>query len=153
MRLRHGRTGLIAGVAALIAAGACSKGGTAVDEGLKSDLAAAAGSGLELAPKAGSQSVVSAIEGGPTASPKRTPTRAPQPRVQKPAARPATRIATARAAAPSRVVTQTAAPAPVRAEPAAPAVSRPAPAPVAEQPGRVYKTEAEIFRQMPWIRP
>jgi hypothetical protein len=150
MKLRHGRTGLIAGVAALIAAGACSKGGTVVDDGLKSDLAAAAGSRLELAPKAGSQSVVSAIEGGPTSSPKR----APQPRVQKPVARPAARVAAPHAPTPRRVMAQAATPTPVRTEAAAPPVSRPAPAPApVEQPGRVYKTEAEIFRQMPWIRP
>lgn len=154
MHLRYGRASLIAGVAALIGAGACSKSGPVVDEGLKRDLAAATGSDLELAPKnAGSRVVVSAIEGGPSASPKAAPTRTSQPRTMRPVAKPSARVTTRPAPTPSRVVTETA-PAPIVAQPApAPATSRPTPAAIGHQEGRVYKTEAEIFQQMPWIRP
>ena len=122
MKLRYGRAGLIAGVAALIGAGACSKSGPIVDDGLQRDLAAAAGSDLELAPmNARSQVVVSAIEGGPAASPKSAPARTSQPRTVRRVVRPTTRVVTRQA--PTRVATQTApasrpAPAPVRPSPA-----------------------------------
>lgn len=149
MKLRYGRAGLIAGVAALIGAGACSKSGPIVDDGLKRDLAAAAGGDLELAPKnARSQVVVSAIEGGPTASRKAGLARTSQPRTPRRVVRPTTRLATRQAPAPSRVLTQTA-----PASRPVPAPVRPASAPIGHEEGRVYKTEAEIFRQMPWIRP
>jgi hypothetical protein len=152
MKLRYGRAGLIVGVAALIGAGACSKSGPVVDDALKRDLAAATGNGLELAPKnAGSQVVVSAIEGGPAAQPKAAPTRISQRRTTKPVARPAARVATRQIPSPARVMTDNAA-APVTTE-SAPASPRPTAAAIGHQEGRVYKTEAEIFRQMPWIRP
>jgi hypothetical protein len=152
MKLRYGRAGLIAGVAALMGAGACSKSGPVVDDGLKRDLAAATGSDLELAPKnARSQVVVSAIEGGPATSPKVAPTRTSQVRTPRRVARSTARVATRHAPTPSRVVTQTA-PAAAASRPA-PAPVRPTPAPIGHEEGRVYKTEAEIFRQMPWIRP
>lgn len=161
MKLRYGRAGLIAGVAALIGAGACSKDGPVVDDGLTRDLAAATGgSDLELAPKsARSQVVVSAIEGGPTASPKAALTHTSQRRTPRQVVKPAARVATRAASKPSRVVSENAresapesAPEPVVAQPA-PAAARPAPAAIGHQQGRVYKTEAEIFQQMPWIRP
>ena len=152
MKLRYGRAGLIAGVAALIGAGACSKSGPIVDDGLQRDLAAAAGGDLELAPKnARSQVVVSAIEGGPAGSPKSAPARTSQPRTPRRVVRPTTRVVTRQATAPSRVVTQSAPT--VAASRPAPAPVRPTPAPIGHEEGRVYKTEAEIFRQMPWIRP
>lgn len=152
MKLRYGRAGLIAGVAALMGAGACSKSGPVIDAGLKRDLAAATGSDLELAPRnARSQIVVSAIEGGPARSPKVAPTRTPQPRTLRRVARPTSRVATRQAPTPSRVVTQAARAA--AASKPAPAPVRPTPAPIGHEEGRVYKTEAEIFRQMPWIRP
>src|SRR5947207_1912547 len=88
MTISYGRVGLIAAVAALIGAAACNRGGPVADEGLKRDLAAAGGGGLELAPTASrSQVVVSSIEGGPSSTPKRasqkrTPTRSPRPTVR-----------------------------------------------------------------------
>ena len=152
MTLRYGRAGLIAGVAALIGAGACSKSGPVVDEGLQRDLAAAAGSDLELAPtNARSQVVVSAIEGGPATSPTAAPTRTSRPRTPRRVARRTSRVATRQAPTPSRVATQTA-PAAAASNPG-PAPVRATPAPIGHEEGRVYKTEAEIFRQMPWIRP
>lgn len=125
------RAGLIAGVA-LIAAAACSKtgkGAASMDDALRADLEQAGATGLELAPKAGRQVVVSPIEGGPRAAPAPAAHRV-RTTVQRPA--------------PRRTVA-------ARPEPAAPA---PQPTPQAQQrqPG-VYSTEAEIFRQMPWIRP
>jgi hypothetical protein len=153
MTISYGRVGLIAAIAALIGGTACNRSGPVADEGLKRDLAAAGGGGLELAPTASrSQVVVSPIEGGPRSTPtraaqKRTPTRSPRPTV-----RVAERQAPAPAPAPKSVTTD---PSPVVAPPTveqAPApITRPAPAPARQN--RVYKTEAEIFRDMPWIRP
>jgi hypothetical protein len=153
MTASYGRVGLIAAVAALIGAAACNTSGSVADDGLKRDLAAAGASGLELAPTAGrSQVVVSAIEGGPTsapkrAAPKRTPTTSPRPTV-----RVAEKHVPARAPAPMPVVNEPTpvATVPVREQAPAPS-TRPAPAPAQQK--RVYKTEAEIFRDMPWIRP
>jgi hypothetical protein len=153
MTMSHGRVGLIAGIAALIGAAACNKSGPVADDGLKRDLAAASASGLELAPTASrSQVVVSAIEAGPMSAPKRmSPRRAPSP-----APRGMSRVNAKQTRSPAP------APAPVAAEPAPVAersATEPTPAPVprpasaASQEHRVYKTEAEIFRDMPWIRP
>ena len=164
MRITHGRVGLIAACAALIGAAACNKDGSAVaDDALVRDLAAAGAagaagaSGLELAPRTTqSQVVVSAIEAGETSAPKRaTPKQAPRPashaaphlakqQLPAPTAKPSPVVAEAPSAPPA------AEPVPARA----PVVTRPAPAP-AQQPQQrgVYKTEGEIFRQMPWIRP
>ena len=139
---RTWRTGLIAGVA-LIAATACSKKGSgsgSMDDALRADLEQAGASGLELAPKVGRQMVVSPIEGGPRAAPAPvlrrvgTTVRRPAPR-RTVAARPETAPASPRATVP----TPTPQPAPQSH-------------PQQRQPG-VYSTEAEIFRQMPWIRP
>ena len=153
MTFSYGRVSLIAAIAALIGGTACNRSGPVADEGLKRDLAAASGGGLELAPTASrSQVVVSAIEGGPRSTPtraaqKRTPTRSPRPTV-----RVAERQAPAPAPEQKSVTTE---PSPVVALPTveqAPApITRPAPAPARQN--RVYKTEAEIFRDMPWIRP
>jgi len=153
MTISYGRVGLISAIAALIGGTACNRSGPVADEGLKRDLAAAGGGGLELAPTASrSQVFVSSIEGGPSStpkrsSPKRTPIRSPRPTV-----RVAERQAPAPAPASKSVTTE---PSPVIAPPTveqAPApITRPAPAPARQN--RVYKTEAEIFRDMPWIRP
>ena len=144
---------------AVVSVAACSRDRqNAVDPALAADLQAVSGgsssSSLELAPASNkSQVVVSAIEGGPTSAPKRASTRP----VYHPTQRPAPRVATTR-----QVVN---APAPVEAAPVeAPApqpveqirqvqqAPAPAPAPTQRQPG-VYKTEAEVFSKMPWIKP
>jgi len=151
MTISYGRVGLIAAIAALIGGTACNRSGPVADEGLKRDLAAAGGGGLELAPTASrSQVVVSAIEGGPRSTPTRaaqtrTPTRSPRPTV-----RVAERQAPAPAPAPKSVTTDPVV-APPTVEQAPAPITRPAPAPARQN--RVYKTEAEIFRDMPWIRP
>jgi len=158
------RSRVMLGAAVLVAAAACGKKGTGVDDGLSKDLAAVGqASDLQLAPRSGpATAVVSAIEAGPTA--------APAPAVHKPVVKPVTH------------------PAPLRAEPKAqpapapaPVVAEQAPAPRAPQPveratedsndvpplppfkdaqgsgkdrqkGR-YGTEGEIFSRAPWIRP
>jgi hypothetical protein len=149
------RTGLITAVAGLVGLGACSNKSRPMDDALKSDLSAAGGSAsaIELAPTgARNQTVVSAIEGGPTAAPKRAaPAKVPQPSRKATA-----RVAQREAPAPQRAAVPAPQQAPVRAEPVieAPAPQpAPAPAPAPQQDKRVYKTEAEIFRQMPWIKP
>ena len=136
MMNRTWRAGLIAGVT-LIAAAACSKNGNgaaSMDEGLRSDLQQAGATGLELVPKAGRQMVVSPIEGGPRAAPAPTAHRV-RTTVQRPTPR---RTVAAR-------------PEPTPAPQPAPQPARQS-QPQQRQPG-VYSTEAEIFRQMPWIRP
>jgi hypothetical protein len=146
-----------AAIAVLVAA--CGRSNpSSMDDGLKQDLAAVGGSSMELAPKAvRQQMVVSAVEGGPTSAPVRASTNkatAPKP-VAKPSQRPTESVAQAPTPTPSPILT---APAPVETRPIEPAPLPPAePAPVARQQSRrqtgPYKTEAEIFRQMPWIRP
>jgi hypothetical protein len=147
------RAGLIAAIA-LVGTAACGRnsGSRAIDDGLRSDLEQAGASGLELAPKAGRQVVVSAIEGGPQATPAAAPRRTRQP-VRQP------RRQTVVARRPPAPTAATAAPATPRVEAEAPAPQptpqpTPAPPPRAQQrqPG-VYSTEADVFRQMPWIRP
>ena len=144
MKTSFGRVGLIAGIAALIGAAACNKSGPVADDGLKRDLAAASASGLELAPTASRpQVVVSAIEAGPMSAPKRTSQR----RAPSPAPRGTPRVIAKQARSPAPV----AEPSPAETTPAPAPISRPASA--ASQQHRVYKTEAEILRDMPWIRP
>jgi hypothetical protein len=158
MRTQLERAGLVSAIVALIAVTACNKGGRAeIDPSLKADLAAVGGGeggNLELAPTSSkSMMVVSPIEGGPTAAPKKASTvRTPRPTVKQ-APRVAQSQRRVEAPAPSQVAVSD--PAPVTAEPEQPAIQapRPAPAPAPREDHRVYKTEAEIFRQMPWIRP
>jgi hypothetical protein len=151
MNARH-RIGFAAAVAAALAGAACSKNSQPMDDGLKQDLAAArtaATSHLSISP----------LELGERAAP------APQQRATR-----AVKHATV-AAAPKHLVAQTStverapqrapvaespAPTPPRVEAPAPVEAKPTPTPVRgdaqRQHGR-YKTEAEIFQQMPWIRP
>jgi hypothetical protein len=153
MTMSHTRAGLIAGIAALIGAAACNRSSSVADDGLKRDLAAAGSSGLELAPStARPQMIVSPIEAGPGSAPKRAaPRRAPSPSPRA-TVRVAAKHTPARAPAPSPITNEAApvASAPA-AEPAPAPTPRPSPAP--SQDRRVYKTEAQIFRDMPWIRP
>jgi hypothetical protein len=152
------RLGIFAVAATLVAATACGRNAGDADEGLERDLAAATTSSgdLELAPSAArTQTVISAIEAGPAAAPKRasvakSATPAPVRRQTQP--RKMETAAIEAAAEP------TPAPAPGNAEPApAPTVEPPPLPPATKGPSSrqqgTYKTEAEIFRQMPWIRP
>ncbi|HXT14999.1 MAG TPA: hypothetical protein VN706_05180 [Gemmatimonadaceae bacterium] len=161
MKHMNGRAGLIAASVAMIGLAACSnKSQTPVDDGLKADLAAATGgqtSGdLQLAPKSAQSQMIDA-EDAPVSAPKRasvkhipTPTPKPAPRVASNDA-----PAPAPAPAPQATVVETApTPQPQAQEPAPAPVMAPQPV---QQPQRqqrgVYKTEGEIFKQMPWIRP
>jgi len=140
---------LVAAAAAIGVAG-CSRGNQPMDDALVRDLAA-----VRAAPTA--QFAISPTEAGLSPSPK-APARTAQPtrRPAKQAVAPRTPPRTpAPAPAPRAVVVQ-APSAPARTEVIdAPPAPRPARAPAsAEEPHRgPYKTEAEIFRQMPWIRP
>lgn len=153
------RTGLVSVIVALASVAACSNGSkkSDIDPSLKADLAAIGGGGngdLQLAPSSAKSSVVvSEIEGGPKAAPAHaTPVRAPRPTPKK-APPAAAREPQVSAPAPSAVAVSDPVPA---AQPAPqPAVQAPqqTPSPAPRQDHRVYKTEGEIFRQMPWIRP
>ena len=162
MRRRTAALSFAAAIAVLLTA--CGRSNTvSMDDGLKQDLAAVGGASMELAPKsANQQMVVSAVEGGPTSAPAHTSTKkptAPKPIVKNPT-RPVQSVAQlpTPSPAPAPVVTS---PAPVESSPVEPAPLPPLPrtvqAPVARQPSTrqagPYKTEAEIFREMPWIRP
>jgi hypothetical protein len=151
------RTGLVSAIVALAAVSACKNDTAEIDPSLKADLAAVSGgtaSDLELAPSSSkSTMVVSAIEGGPKAAPKpAAKLQTPRPATTKAAPAPVKRAPVARQ--PTAVAEAEPAPAPA-AEPREPAIQSPrqAPAPAQQKDTRVYKTEAEIFRQMPWIRP
>jgi hypothetical protein len=151
------RTGLVSAVVALAAVSACSEKAAEIDPSLKADLAAVGGGGtsdLELAPgSVGSTMVVSAIEGGPKATPKPAArVQTPRPTPKKAAPAPVKRAPVVRQ--PTAVAEAAPAPAPAP-EPQQPAIQSPrqAPAQAPREDHRVYKTEAEIFRQMPWIRP
>jgi len=158
MKFVSRRAGMIAALMGLAAGAACSRS-PAPDSSLQADLKAASGGDLELASQsATSQLVVSPLEATPSATPQKAAPR----RASVPTARPATHVASHQTPAPRATVQRapqrvaahesapapaaTPAPAPSRAEPA------PTPQPAARQPG-VYKSEAEIFKQMPWIRP
>jgi len=168
MRLDRTSARVIAAVAAVVGAAACSnKAANPMDDGLKTDLAAVGGQGsssLELAPSsAKNQMVVSPIEGGPESAPKPAAKKV----VQRPTPKPAQRLAARQDPAPAPAPT----PPPVESAPAAPSPA-PTPAPVPQpqekaaeppplppMPGRARATdrggatEGQIFHNMPWIRP
>lgn len=137
-------TRLIAAAAALIGVAACSNKSPQMDESLKQDIAA-----VRMAPSA--QMVVSALEAGESAKPAPVARkRAPQP-----VNRPAKQVASNHTPTPRTPAVAVTPSAPIQ-QPveAAPAPSRQAAPARAEDPHHgPYKTEAEIFRQMPWIRP
>jgi outer membrane biosynthesis protein TonB len=162
MTVAHRRAGLIVAASALVGIAACGNNTKPMDEGLKQDLAAAGSSGLMLPNSASPQLVVSPDEAGPTSAPKPA-THKPVPR---PTAQPAPRLAADRAEpveapAPQPVTHAPAPSAPVQQAEPAPAPMKqaePAPLPPDTRPSRerqkgVYKSEGEIFRQMPWIKP
>jgi hypothetical protein len=144
-----GPTFLIAAAAAIGVAG-CSRSKQPMDDELARDLAV-----VRAAPTP--QFEISPTEAGLSPAPK-APARTAQPtrRPAKQAVAPRTPPRTpAPAPAPRAVVVEApSAPAPreVIDAPPAPRPARPS-APAAEARRGPYKTEAEIFRQMPWIRP
>jgi len=139
-----------AAAAATIGVAGCSRGNQPMDESLKRDLAA-----VRAAPTA--LFVISPTEAGLSPAP-RAPNRSTQP-TRRPAKQVAAVHTPPRTPAPApapRAVVVEAPRAPAQTEPVdVPPAPRPASAPArAEDPHRgPYKTEAEIFRQMPWIRP
>ncbi len=174
MNVSYRRASFLAAAGALMGLAACGKQSTPMDDSLKSDLAAVggtaptSGNGIELAPtSANSQMVVSAIEAGPTSA----PAPAVKQIVPRPSPKPAERIASIRnlpveapTPAPAQHVfqapTTVTEPMPARAAAPLPAgkAAEPPPLPPAASnaQGRqagVYKTEAQVFRQMPWIKP
>jgi hypothetical protein len=156
MSISMKRTGLVSAIVALATVAACSsKQEPKVDASLKADLAAIGGStsDLQLAPNSAKSSmVVSEIEGGPKSAPVHAaPVRAPRP-VQHQAPRVAAKQPPVSEPAPAAVAQAEPAPVAPAEQPAAQAPA-PAPTPAPRQDHRVYKTEAEVFRQMPWIRP
>ncbi|HEX4684871.1 MAG TPA: hypothetical protein VH277_19285 [Gemmatimonadaceae bacterium] len=156
---------LIAASAGLFGLAACSKTkAPAMDGGLQADLAAATGTAhgasggdLQLAPSSVRSQVIDA-EDAPTSAPqkasvKRTPKPTPKPApklasndVPQPAPAPAPQVTVTPSAPEPQPQVQQPAPAPAP-------VMRPQPAPAQQPDRRVYKTEGEIFKQMPWIRP
>jgi outer membrane biosynthesis protein TonB len=157
---------LIAASAGLFGLAACSKAKAPVlDDKLQADLAAATGDAvhsasggdIQLAPSSARSQMIDA-EDAPTSAPQKAAVK----RTPRPTPKPAPKLAANRtpeqapAPAPQVTVTPSAPePQPVIEQPApAPApVMRPQPAPAQQPDRRVYKTEGEIFKQMPWIRP
>jgi hypothetical protein len=138
---------------ALLGAAACGTSSPSVSDDLHRDLELARGQGLELAPRGGGQSTVSAAEllprgtKTPTASAARTPakTHAVAPKSATPAVAEAPEPATVEMPAPAKVEDPgPATPAPVRPQPAS---AKPAmnPAP----PGG-YKGMGELIRKAPF---
>ena len=161
MSILYRRVSFGAAAAAFAGLAACSGGTKPMDDGLKQDLAATSSSSLEMAPAgAKPQVVVSAIEAGPQSA----PAPAAHKVIPKPTPKPAPRLASneakpVEAPAPAPQITQPApsAPAP-QAEPAPQPTREPPPLPPmpSTSQGRqkgVYKTEGQIFQQMPWIKP
>jgi hypothetical protein len=149
--------------ALLLGAAACGRSKPTTGSALEQDLAAAGKtnsalvvSPLELAPEGAKPQAApsprpSAPKAGPRTPAHKAPTRVA--RVETPAPTPTP------APEPSAPTTVDAAPSP--AAPVTPAAQAPLPMPTAapaqapaQQPHTgPYKTEAEIFKQMPWIRP
>jgi hypothetical protein len=150
MSARH-RIRFAAAAAVALAGVACSKSGQPMDDGLKQDLAAVKTSASHVS--------ISPVELGERSTP------APQQHAPRPVKLQAAAVAPKHVVAqvpqvekaPDPVlVVQAPLPAPQPVEQPAPAAAKPTPVPMRsngeEQHGR-YKSEAEVFRQMPWIKP
>jgi hypothetical protein len=133
---------LIAAAAALIGVAACSNKSRPMDESLKQDIAA-----VRAAPSA--QMVVSALEAGESAK----PAPAARKRAPQPVNHPAKHVASNRTPAPAPAPRTPAVEVTPSARVQQPVEAAPAPARAEDPHHGPYKTEAEIFRQMPWIRP
>jgi hypothetical protein len=144
MRLPNPKAGrLVLAILALSALAACGKGTPVEDAALRRDLGLVGGpnSGLELAPRSGSQAVVSAEELIPAGNRSKAST-APASVTRHPVARTASRRAVAPVSAPAPHDSVVA---------AAPATQRPLPASsVSPPPPGGYKTMGEIIRNAPF---
>ena len=145
-------------LASVLALGACSSSSPdqPLADDLQRDLAMTAGTAVELAPKAGGQQVVSAIESAPAAPQPRTAQKAPQ---HTPT--PAPEVAPAPVLADVTPEPEVEAPAPAPAPTPAPAAEKaPAPAIGGGRPTAVpsqrkappggWKTPGEIIRNAPF---
>ena len=143
-----------------LALGACSRSTPeqALADDLQRDLAMTAGTAVELAPKAGGQQVVSAIESAPNApqprtsqkAPRRTPTPAPPQAAPAPVTAAAEPEPQVEAPTPE-VVAPT--PSPANTGDVAPAVGAGRPSPVPAQrkaPPGGWKSPSEIIRNAPF---
>ena len=144
------RARLIAVVSTLIVAAACGSNEGSMDESLKRDLASLAGNSVELAPRAqSSQLVISPVEAARASAPA-TASRKVAPKASSRAPSPVASAPAPEHSAPTQTTERRTVTSPSAAEPAPlPPLSRP---PTQRQSG-TYKTEAEVFRQMPWIKP
>lgn len=143
---------------AAVALAACSPGDAApaVDDALERDLQVVQGSAVELAPRAGGQQVVSAIESAP-ANPQPRPS-APAPRRKSPTPRPpaptpepvlaAAEPAEATVDAPAP--TEVAAPTPRQAEVPVVAPRPSAPAPQRKAPKGGWWSTGDVIRNAPF---
>ena len=145
-------------LASALALGACSSSSPdqPLADDLQRDLAMTAGTAVELAPKAGGQQVVSAIESAPAAPQPRTvqkaPTHSPTP---APEVAPAPVLADVtpepEVEAPAPVPTPTPEPAAEKAPVPAVGAGRPAPVPSTRKaPRGGWKTPGEIIRNAPF---
>ena len=149
MSFEFRRTGVIGAIAALGAVAACNRTSPTMDSGLKADIQAAGEVGF-ASHSASANLVISPDEAGPNSA----PTHKPTPHVPRPAIKPTVRVARREAPTPAPAAQPVTQPTPLKSAPAPapqPTVA-PTPGPTERQPG-VYKSEGEIFRQMPWIRP
>jgi len=152
MTIAFKRAGLIAAGSALIVAAACGSNEEAMDESLKRDLASAAGNGVELAPRTQtSQLVISPVEAAPASAPAAVKRKVAPKAPNRTPVRAATTAPVREQSAPAPTVERqtVATPAAATEPPPLPPMTR---RPTQRQSG-TYKTEAEIFRQMPWIKP
>jgi len=152
MTIAFKRAGLIAVGSALIVAAACGSSEGAMDESLKRDLVSAAGNGVELAPRTqSSQLVISPVEAAPASAPSAVTRKvAPKTSSGAPVRVPAT-APIGEHSTPAQTVERgpVVSPRATTEPPPLPPITR---RPTDRQSG-TYKTEAEVFRQMPWIKP
>ena len=152
MTVAFKRAGLIAAGSALIVAAACGSNEDTMDESLKRDLASVAGNAVELAPRAqSSQLVISPVEAALSAAPAAVSRKVAPKAAPRAPIRVATTAPVTEQSAPARSVERrtVASPAVATEPPPLPPMTR---RPAQRQSG-TYKTEAEVFRQMPWIKP
>ena len=123
----------------VIGVAACGRRTTVADENLRRDLDLARGQGLELAPRSGSQTTVSAEELIPAGPAKTTTT--PARRAQQPASPRVARKVVSMAPAPSRSDSAIA---------SAPATPRPSAGAISPPPPGGYETIGELIRKAPF---
>lgn len=154
--MRHVRLTVPLVVALVLGACSSSAPEQPLADDLQRDLAMTAGTAVELAPKAGGQQVVSAIESTPAVArprpvskaPRKSPAPAPQPAPQ-----PVLADATPEPEVEAPVPTPTPTPEPVEVKTPQPVVGAGRPAPVPAQrrePAGGWKTPSEVIRNAPF---